>query len=81
MANISEVANILVQFSTCATCGTSGTNFKVAVPQQEIMEMLRKLTSIVFQAHTIQKCNQNLCILNTFVIIRYKYIISKLSSQ
>ena len=72
IANISDVAIILVQCATCATCGTSGTNRKVAVSKQEIMGMLRKLASIVFQTHTIQKCNNNLYVLNTFVVIRYQ---------
>ena len=58
--------------ATCATCSTSGTNWKVAVSRQEMMGMLRKLVSIVFQTHTIQICNQNLYILNTFVVIRYQ---------
>ena len=71
IANISDVANILVQYATCATCGTSGTNWKVAVSQQEIMGMLKKLASIVFQTHAIQIFKQNLYILNTFVVIRY----------
>ena len=46
--------------ATYATCGTSGTNRKVAVSLQEMIGMLRKLASIVFQPHTIQKCNQDL---------------------
>ena len=71
IANISDVANILVQYAICATCGTSGTNRKVGLSQQEIIGILRKLASIVFQTHTIQKCNQNSYILKTFVVIRY----------
>ena len=35
--------------------------------------MLRKLASIVFQTHTIQKCNQDMYILNTFVVSDIKY--------
>ena len=45
---------------------------QVAVSRQEIMQMFRKLASIVFQTHTIQIFKQNLHILNTFVVIRYQ---------
>ena len=57
--------------ATYATWGTSGTNWKVAVSRQEMIGMLRKFASIVFQTHTNQKGNQNLYILYTFVVIQY----------
>ena len=60
IADISNVANILVQCTTCATCGKSVTIWNVAVSRPEIMGMLRKLASRVFETHTIQICNQNL---------------------
>ena len=28
----------------CATCGTSGTDLQMAISQQEIVEMLRKIS-------------------------------------
>ena len=41
----------------------------MAVSQQEIIGMLRKLASIVCQIHTIQICNQNL-----YIILRFQFI-------
>ena len=64
--------NLYVVFLLSATYSTCGTNSKVAVSRQEMIGMLRKLASIVFQTHTIQKCNQDLYILNTFAVIRYQ---------
>ena len=38
----------------CATCGTSGTDLQMAISQQEIVEMLRKLAPRLIYTYRIQ---------------------------
>ena len=68
----------------CATCGTSGTKWQMAISQQEMVEMLRKLKPKVFNTYKFQLVNQYLYILCKFEVVRcqiYNYIINAMTDE
>ena len=67
--------------ATCAINGRSGTNLIIATPQPEIIQMLRKLESMVIHRCRLQICNQISRIDNNIFVIQctiFNWIINKL---
>ena len=67
--------------ATCAINGRSGTNLTMAIPQPEIIQMIRKLGSRVIHRCGLQICNQISQINNNLFVIRctiFNWLINKL---